>query len=229
MNETYQGELIISNDKYIRKGYGIYYYENGDIYEGEWDNNEKSGVGEYIYSDGSIFRGEWLNDKKHGKGTLFANSIEFEGEWQEDDLLNAFVFSIEIPDKIDIEDNIVTRMESKRKVPSFSNNNIIDENKINKEIEIDKIFDLFSDNCDNNIVERLEKENKNFCVHIELISFILDKNNKFEEIFNKCQGISGICETCESRNVGRKIVFNYECKKIKSFIKNYFREKKENK
>jgi len=229
MNETYQGELIKFNDKYIRKGYGIYHYENGDIYEGEWDNNEKSGVGEYIYSDGSVYRGEWLNDKKQGKGTLFANSLEFEGEWEDDDLKNAFVFSLEIPDKIDVEENYVTRIESKRKFPSLSNNNIADDNKINKELKIDKIFDLYSDNYDNNIVERLEKENKNFCVHIELISFILDKKNHFEEIFDKCKEISGICQTCESKNEGRKIVFNYECEKIKSFIKNYFREKKENK
>jgi hypothetical protein len=228
MNETYQGELFKSNDKYIRKGYGIYHYENGDVYEGEWDNNDKSGLGEYIYSDGSVYRGEWLKDKKHGKGTLFAHSLMFEGEWKEDDLINAFVFSIEIPDKIDIDDNFVTRLEVKRKTSTLPTNNTLDDNKINKELKIDKLFDLYSDHYDKNILERLEKENNNFCVHIELISFILDQKNQYEEIFDKCKEITGICENCESINEGRKRVFNYECKKIKSFIKNYFREKKQN-
>ena len=37
-----------------RHGYGTYFYENGDIYQGGWQQNKKHGHGEYRYCDGRM-------------------------------------------------------------------------------------------------------------------------------------------------------------------------------
>jgi hypothetical protein len=34
--------------------------ENGDTYEGEFDNNELSGKGKFLWADGRAYEGEWL-------------------------------------------------------------------------------------------------------------------------------------------------------------------------
>jgi len=49
-------------------GYGIYVYPNGDIYEGEWLNNQRHGKGTMTYEGnaslqgdmyGHVFMGKW--------------------------------------------------------------------------------------------------------------------------------------------------------------------------
>ena len=35
-----------------RKGEGLYCYQNGDIYDGDWNNGKKHGWGIYTYADG---------------------------------------------------------------------------------------------------------------------------------------------------------------------------------
>lgn len=104
--ENYEGEV---DENFVRNGYGIYQYENGDIYEGEFENGLRSGEGEYTYEDGSLYRGYWLNDKKHGKGTFKFDKYEFDGEWVEDTLLSGFTFKInqfnQNADEIDEEDD----------------------------------------------------------------------------------------------------------------------------
>ncbi len=37
-----------------RNGFGIYRFENGDIYEGEWKKDKKHGFGEYRFGDGKM-------------------------------------------------------------------------------------------------------------------------------------------------------------------------------
>ena len=50
---------------------GTYYYANGDRYEGDWVNNNKSGSGTFVYSTGDRYEGEWKNGEKNGKGIYF--------------------------------------------------------------------------------------------------------------------------------------------------------------
>jgi len=33
------------------------YYSNGDIYKGEWKNNERSGFGKLIFANGVFYEG----------------------------------------------------------------------------------------------------------------------------------------------------------------------------
>ena len=46
-------------------------YANGDIYEGNWENNTKSGQGKMTYKNGDIYEGEW----KDGKKLMIKNSV----------------------------------------------------------------------------------------------------------------------------------------------------------
>jgi len=43
-------------------GYGRYYYYNGDIYDGAWQNHVRHGLGTYTYGDsGGQWTGTWNN------------------------------------------------------------------------------------------------------------------------------------------------------------------------
>jgi hypothetical protein len=56
----------------VRHGKGVYTYNNGDIYDGEWENNEKHGTGK-LTSNGVTTIGIW-------RGGLFVNPTEREGK-----------------------------------------------------------------------------------------------------------------------------------------------------
>ena len=60
--------------------------ENGDEYEGEWDElNRKDGKGILISPDGSKYEGYWKEDKAYGRGRLYhANGDIYEGEFKDD-------------------------------------------------------------------------------------------------------------------------------------------------
>ena len=67
---------------------GKFFCNNGDIYEGEWKDNEKHGkgkksdllndlliltlfntlIGKYFVNDGGRYEGEWEDDNRHGQG-----------------------------------------------------------------------------------------------------------------------------------------------------------------
>ena len=41
-------------------------YENGDLYNGMWQEGEKHGFGIFIWASGEKFEGFWSEDLKHG-------------------------------------------------------------------------------------------------------------------------------------------------------------------
>ena len=46
-------------------------YDNGNKYEGEWENGKKHGEGIYRYTyQGGVYEGEFADNKKHGMGTM---------------------------------------------------------------------------------------------------------------------------------------------------------------
>jgi hypothetical protein len=65
--ESYEGSLNSSKKK---EGFGKCTYENGDVYEGEFVNDEKVGTGTYHYSDGCVYTGEWRGGKENGAGSF---------------------------------------------------------------------------------------------------------------------------------------------------------------
>lgn len=52
-------------------GHGVYFYNNGEVYRGHYNDGDKCGEGEYLKPDGGIYQGMWLKDKKHGPGKLY--------------------------------------------------------------------------------------------------------------------------------------------------------------
>ncbi|EGR32108.1 viral a-type inclusion repeat protein [Ichthyophthirius multifiliis] len=55
----------------LREGIGCQVYENGNVYEGEWKNDNRNGYG--ILKDNfgiDIYNGDWKNDMYNGKGRL---------------------------------------------------------------------------------------------------------------------------------------------------------------
>ncbi len=95
----YDGEYA----NHDRHGYGVFYYDDGSIYKGNWENGWPTS-GEQMFTNGYKFQGNWLRsdpkygtqtwpggDKyvgdmkghsRHGYGTYFKNGKKFyEGQW----------------------------------------------------------------------------------------------------------------------------------------------------
>ena len=88
-------------------GKGIYTWDDGDVYDGEWKdgmrngygiklvagtaeryegqfkNDAKHGRGTYTYESGNKYEGDWLDDQKSGQGVMTRpdGSVIFDGEW----------------------------------------------------------------------------------------------------------------------------------------------------
>ena len=61
----YEGEYV--NGK--RHGNGRMVFPNGDIYHGQWTENQMHGEGTYVYkASGDIYSGSFENGRKHGEG-----------------------------------------------------------------------------------------------------------------------------------------------------------------
>ena len=48
------------------EGKGVYFFVNGDRYEGDFRNNKSEGKGIYYFNNGDRMMGDWINDKKVG-------------------------------------------------------------------------------------------------------------------------------------------------------------------
>ena len=67
-----------------REGEGVYYYATGAKYIGSQSGDGRHGWGTYYYPTGSKFVGEWVNELKDGKGTMFAKGgIVQKGIWRD--------------------------------------------------------------------------------------------------------------------------------------------------
>lgn len=61
-NLDYYGQITRSNDTLTPHGVGREIWQNGDMYEGQFENGVKSGFGRYIWADGKFYVGQWSND-----------------------------------------------------------------------------------------------------------------------------------------------------------------------
>jgi hypothetical protein len=69
-----------------KQGYGKEYYKNGDVFDGEWDNDLKHGKGVHFYANGDKFNGRYVKGKRHGNGRFYnkLETYEEKGEWKDD-------------------------------------------------------------------------------------------------------------------------------------------------
>ncbi len=83
-NGSYEGEF---NSKGERDGKGIYKWNDGGVYEGDFKNGGREGYGKINLIDGSSYEGNWVKNKKEGQGTYtFKDGRYLEGIWKEDNI-----------------------------------------------------------------------------------------------------------------------------------------------
>jgi hypothetical protein len=70
----------------MRHGEGEFKWANGQIYEGDFNNDVRSGEGVYHWPSGDKYVGEFENNRMNGQGILYDpdGNKEYEGEWKND-------------------------------------------------------------------------------------------------------------------------------------------------
>jgi len=77
-NAEYFGEL---NNEGKKHGKGILKWDDGDVFEGIFDNDEKK-EGTFRWKAGHTYTGTWKNSLMHGLGKYtYADERTYEGEW----------------------------------------------------------------------------------------------------------------------------------------------------
>ena len=67
-------------------GQGTHTWPSGDTYIGEYKDNKKHGQGTYTFAGGDKYIGEFKDNKRHGQGTYtFANGDKYIGEYKDDE------------------------------------------------------------------------------------------------------------------------------------------------
>ena len=89
-NSVVEGDVYIGNfvdDQ--RHGQGTLIFPDGEKYIGEFLYDEKNGYGTNIFSNGDVYMGDWKNDKYHGKGTItYTDGTVKAGIWENGLLLD---------------------------------------------------------------------------------------------------------------------------------------------
>ncbi len=81
---SYSGKCV-SGD--CSNGRGVYLYDNGNRYSGEFEDYKLNGTGTFEFNSGKWkggkYTGQWKNNKMHGRGTFYyANGSTYAGEWE---------------------------------------------------------------------------------------------------------------------------------------------------
>jgi hypothetical protein len=51
-------------------GQGVYKWEDGRVYIGDYRNGKKDGYGQYTWPDGRRYEGYWKDGYQNGEGTI---------------------------------------------------------------------------------------------------------------------------------------------------------------
>ena len=79
LEARYEG--FVSNG--VPDGHGVAYYDNGDVYDGEWKGGKKEGQGTYTWPNEVRYEGNWVDDSMSGLGVFhYPNGNRFEGEFR---------------------------------------------------------------------------------------------------------------------------------------------------
>ena len=62
---------------------GIYQFDSGAIFRGEWQDGKPHGEGIYEFSSGDVYEGQWHAGNMHGTGIFrFSRGDAYEGQFQ---------------------------------------------------------------------------------------------------------------------------------------------------
>jgi hypothetical protein len=97
---AYQGHFCPPDGKYsigaelaggggipgLYHGQGKMTYVNGDVYEGQWEADERHGQGKRTYVNGDVYEGQWEADERHGQGKVVhvSGNAVYEGQYEAD-------------------------------------------------------------------------------------------------------------------------------------------------
>jgi hypothetical protein len=77
-DERYRGQLLQG----MRHGHGVYHWNDGTKYTGQWSRDTEHGTGEKLFANGDAYRGEWNEGLFHGYGVYeWKDGARFEGRW----------------------------------------------------------------------------------------------------------------------------------------------------
>lgn len=80
---TAKERLPNCNYVYCQNGRGIYTYEDGSLYTGEFKNGDPDGYGIVAYASGDVYEGYWKNESPNGKGTYTdVDGFKISAIWQ---------------------------------------------------------------------------------------------------------------------------------------------------
>ena len=104
-------ELTFNDGKYVgyvknklAEGKGIYYYNSGEIYEGDWKNDKREGKGIYYFKNGDRMMGDYLNNKPVGKHIILSinGNVKTEKFKIDEDKDEEFINDVFSSEKIEI-------------------------------------------------------------------------------------------------------------------------------
>lgn len=77
-DSTFKGDFVNG----LRHGKGVEIFNNGDWFEGIFQNGRFHGFGTYFWKkDKAIYTGGFKNGFRHGKGKYQSNTTTFEGSY----------------------------------------------------------------------------------------------------------------------------------------------------
>lgn len=89
-NINFEGPYLYSTGVYFgqyenkkRHGWGQFVFQNGSIYEGQWQNDAISGYGRLIRND-CYYEGDVKNSRANGSGTYEDHYRHYSGQWKND-------------------------------------------------------------------------------------------------------------------------------------------------
>lgn len=59
----------------VSKDLGVQNYDNGDKYDGQWKDDQKTGQGIMTYANADKYEGGWIDDIREGNGKRIPHSL----------------------------------------------------------------------------------------------------------------------------------------------------------
>lgn len=81
-NGVYVGQFIEVDGVPQEHGFGLFTWENGDVYEGDYKNGQRWGKGRMVWFDGKQYDGDFVDDVREGHGKMkWPDGTVYEGDF----------------------------------------------------------------------------------------------------------------------------------------------------